>query len=197
MHRVIEGIFVAAVGGALAIWIYAEFQSTKVPTPSTSTAVPTPRTSTAQGRIVKVSPPDGPPVSANRNVSGRWISESRPSQPVGLAPGSVFLEQQGDGKVTGYWNHRGIVEGSIEGVVRGNELTDTMHRERFDPGGKGWGDEADTSTVVNCLGTFTGLITFLGDTGLGTFEGGDCRGSVQNAAITLRWCVACKAPGRK
>jgi hypothetical protein len=128
------------------------------------------------------------------DVSGRWsvrLSEGGFGSPV------VGLEQHPDGGVIGTWAHRGIVVGSIEGVLQGNILTYTMRQSRFDPGGRGWGDEADTSNVTACPGTFRGTITFYGDTASGILEGEDCHGTVQHALLNLKSCQQCKPPGNR
>ncbi len=184
MRRIIEGIFVAAIGGALAMWIYARFQQTQVQLPRTP-----PQQNTGTLPI-----PNAHPVSSTPNVSGRWNVRLRVG---GFGSPAIGLEQNPDGSVIGSWAHRGIVVGTIEGILQANTLTYTMRQARFDPGGKGWGDEADTSTVLNCSGTFSGTITFLGDAASGSFEGGDCRGTIQNADITLKRCDQCRPPGHK
>jgi len=107
------------------------------------------------------SPPDGNPA----NVSGHWISKFSDSG--GSGDVEVDLAQQPDGSVTGSSRYHGTVIATIQGTLQGNTLTYTS-----------------TQTTPQCPGTFSGTISFDGDTGRGRYEGNDCRGNIQNGTLT-------------
>jgi len=108
------------------------------------------------------------PQPASLDVSGHWTATSMNSKRNGPVSLEVDLDQRPDGSVTGRTLLNGTVIAKSVGTLQGDTLNYTS-----------------TQIITNCPGTFTGAVTFAGDTASGHYEGTDCRGSIQDGAISM------------
>ncbi len=102
------------------------------------------------------------------DVTGQWTATSTNSKSNGPVAVRVDLEQHPDGSVTGSTLLNGTVIEKGVGTVQGDTLNYTS-----------------TRIITSCPGTFTGTVTFAGDTGSGHYEGRDCSGPIQDGTISM------------
>lgn len=108
--------------------------------------------------------------STSRNISGTYTAAlSGTIAGVPFSDTATFTISQSGSTISGTWIVPGTADGSISGVVAGNDLTFSL------------------SQINPCAGTFSGRATITSDKAFaGNYAGTECRGSVSASFSATR-----------